>query len=180
MCRLTLLLAIGLLGCPTPVESEVSLKPTASAPSAPRVHTGPSGPKAGIIKGGDELQREIGALNKQGLALKDVVNRFVEQNTVNGFLTVDNSIGGTAVLGFVRFHDPVRKEAGKGYLVLTDFVTEDAEAGAFHVVAFWLKDTPSGYRVSAASVQGHPEKQGDRWVRIEHFEVSDATAPPLK
>ena len=180
MCRLTFLLAIGLLGCPTPVDSDVPSIPTAAAPQARQAHTGPSGAKPGVIKGGDELQREIGALNKRGVALKEVVTRFVEQNTEDGLLTVDNSLGGTAALGFVRFHDPVRKEAGKGYLVLSDFVAENAEPGAIYVVAFWLKDIPSGYQVTAASVQGRPEKQGDRWVRIEHYEVSDATAPPLK
>jgi hypothetical protein len=119
-------------------------------------------------------------LSKKGLAIKESVTRYVEKNSAGGLLTVDNGFGGTDTVRFVRYHDPVREKAGKGFVVLSDFVAPDAEAGAFYTVAFWLKQMPNGYRVTEVVMQGHPEKRGGEWVRIEHFEINDDVATPLK
>lgn len=182
MHRAILFLALGLIGCPTPVEeSPTAAAPTAAAPApAPGGKAGPPGPPPVVPKGGDQLQREIGALNKKGLALKASVTRYLEKNTSGGMLSLDDGFGGTDTLGWVRYHDPVREKPGKGYLVLSDFKKVDAEPGAFHVVAFWLKDMPTGYRVTEAIVQAHPVKRDGQWVRLDHFEINDEIAPPLK
>jgi len=179
MNRLSLLLALVLVGCPSPAETSSAPTPTAATP-ADQAQPVPPGPPAAVPKGGDQLQREIGALNKKGLAIKETVTRYVEKNAAGGLLTVDNSYGGTDTVSFVRYHDPVREKPGKGYIVLSDFVAPDAAPGAFHTVAFWLKEMPDGYRVTEVVMQGHPEKRDGEWVRMEHFQINDDIAPPLK
>ncbi len=174
---LHLLLVLGLAGCPTPAEDQ-SATPTVAQPT--QVDGQPGPPPAGVPKGGDQLQREIGALSKKGLAIKEAVTRHVEKNAAGGLLAVNDGFGGTDQVSFVRFHDPVREKAGKGYIVLSDFVAPDAEPGAFYTVAFWLKQMPQGYRVTEVVMQGHPEQRDGAWVRIEHFEMNDDVATPLK
>lgn len=180
MYLLTPLLALILTGCPTKVDSNSGTPGTAASPGPAPIASEMPGPPPGVPKGGDQLQREIGALSKTGLALKDSVTGYIERTAKSGLLTVGDGYDGTNTVSFVRFHDPVRQQAGRGYLVLGDFVEAGAEPGAFFTVAFWLKEMPKGYRVIEAVVQAHPAKRDGVWVRMEHFEVSDAVAPPVK
>jgi len=178
-----LMLVFGLAACPSPVEGpsdpSPTPTPTAAQPTGAKGMPGPP-PSGSVPKGGDQLQREIGALSKKGLAIKDAVTRYLEANSVNGLLKVDDSFGGTVQVSFVRYHDPVREKKGKGYIVLSDFVVPDAQAGAFYTVGFWLKDTAKGIRVTEIIMQGHPELRDGAWVRIDHFEMNDEIALPLQ
>ncbi len=185
-CVLHVFLLLGLTGCPTAVESPTGSNagpaptPTAAQPAGAPPQAGMPGPPPNVPKGGDQLQREIGALSKKGQAIKDSVTRHIEKNAAAGLLSVDNGFGGTDNVSFVRFHDPVRAMKDRGYVVLTDFVAPNAEPGAFYTVAFWLKDMPTGYRVTEVKTQSHPEKRDGTWVRMEHFQVNDDVATPVK
>ena len=137
MNRLVFVFALGLIGCPSPVES-TSATPSNAAGIAEgegnSTPSGPPGPPPPVPEDVAKLQKELGALNKKGLALKQAAARYIEQNTAGGMLAVDNGSGGTDTLEFVRFHDPVRNKPNQGYLVLSDFKAAGAAAEAFHTV----------------------------------------------
>jgi len=185
MCRaaVSALLTVALMGCPTTSVDDASRgSTTTAATSTPSAQPSPSpmakDPSAPI--GADEKQRRIGALNKKGIAIKKVVRSYIEKNSADGLLSVPNGPDKTESLKFHTFHDPVRQDAEGAYVVLADFAPVGGEPGGYFNLAFSLKDEGTSYAVTEVRIQSHPVKQGDNWVKTEHFPMHDGVAAPLK
>lgn len=196
-----MLLTIFALGCPQPVEGPVgAVQPTAEPPpnqqpqGAP-IANAPSGalppPNVGSSDQiqappgapgvpADQLQKAIGALNEDAMDIKAAILAYVQANGQNGSLTFDDGDGGTVTAQFVRTHDPVRFQEGKGYIGLSDFQAPNADPNAFYQLAFWLKKDAADFQVFEVDLQAFPAKRGGQWVRMELFTVNDTFAKPLQ
>ena len=128
----------------------------------------------------DQLQKAIGALNEDAMSVKAAILDYVKKNGQNGSLTFDNGDGGTVTAQFVRTHDPVRYQEGKGYIGLSDFQAPDADPNAFYQLAFWLKKEGTDVQVFEVDLQAFPALKGGQWVRMELFTVNDTFAKPLQ
>lgn len=185
MCRTLALviLPVLLIGCPEPVQTpQAPSGPSDAPPSAPDGVAGAPPPPQPGPPGipADQLQRELGALSKKGNAVKEAFEQYVVTNSVGGYVTIDNGEGQTIRGQWIRSHDPVRYQEGKGFVALADFQTPDMPDGVYHRVAFWARESGTGYEVFEVAVQGHPEKKGGTWVHIDQFPVDDTVAKPIK
>lgn len=194
-------LTILAMGCPQPVEGPVGAvqstaqppaneqaqgAPIANAPSGalPPPNVGSSdqlqAPPGAPGVPADQLQKAIGALNEDAMDVKAAILAYVQTNGQNGSLTFDNGDGGTVTAQFVRTHDPVRYQEGKGYIGLSDFQAPNADPNAFYQLAFWLKKDGNDFQVFEVDLQAFPAKRGGQWVRMELFTVNDSFAKPLQ
>ena len=128
----------------------------------------------------DQLQRAIGALNADAVAIKASILKYIEKNGKNGSLSFDDGQGGTVTAQFVRTHDPVRYKADKGYIGLSDFQAPNAAPNAFYQLAFWTKKSGNDFEVFEVDLQAFPANRGGEWVRMELFTVNDNFAKPLQ
>lgn len=128
----------------------------------------------------DQLQRAIGALNEDAIAVKASILDYVEKNGSNGSLTFDNGEGGTVTGQYVRTHDPIRYKEDKGYIALSDFQSADSDADAFYQLAFWAKKDGDKIEVFEVDLQAFPAQRNGEWVRLELFTVNDSYAKPLQ
>ena len=194
-------LTMFVLGCPQPVDGPSgAVQPTAAPPpnvqpqGAP-IGSAPSGalPPPGVGTSdqlqappgapgvpADQLQKAIGALNEDAVSVKAAILSYVQTNGQNGSLTFDNGDGGTVTAQFVRTHDPVRYQEGKGYIGLSDFQAPNADPNAFYQLAFWLNKEGDTFKVDKVDLQAFPAERGGQWVRMELFTVNDAFAKPLQ
>jgi hypothetical protein len=196
-----ILLTIFALGCPQPVEGPMgAVQPTVEPPANQQAQGGPinSAPSGALpppnvgssdqIKAppgldsvpADQLQKAIGALNGDAMDVKAAILAYVQENGQSGSLTFDNGDGGTVTAQFVRTHDPVRYQEGKGYIGLSDFQAPSADPDAFYQLAFWLKKDSDSFQVFEVDLQAFPAKRGGQWVRMELFTVNDTFAKPLQ
>jgi hypothetical protein len=189
------------MGCPEPIEGPMGAvqgtnpPPPNEAPMGASPGAAPSGalppPNVGtsdklVAPPGapgvpaDQLQRAIGALNQDALAVKQSILDYVEKNGSGGKLTFDDGQGGTVAGQYVRTHDPVRYKDGKGYIALSDFQVPGAAAEAFYQLAFWVKKDGDNVQVFEVDLQAFPAQRNGEWVRLELFTVNDSYAKPLQ
>ena len=189
-------LASLVMGCPQAIEGpKGAVQKTDAAPMGSGPGNAPSGapppPNVGTsdkLKGppgapsvpADQLQRAIGALNEDAIAVKTAILDYVEKNGSNGSLTFDNGEGGTVKAQYVRTHDPIRYKADKGYIALSDFQAADGDANAFYQLAFWAKKEGEKVEVFEVDLQAFPAQRNGEWVRLELFTVNDSYAKPLQ
>jgi hypothetical protein len=169
-----------------PANQQAQGAPIASAPSGalPPPNVGSSdqikAPPGMDGVPADQLQKAIGALNEDAMGVKAAILAYVQENGQSGSLTFDNGDGGTVKAQFVRTHDPVRYQEGKGYIGLSDFQAPSADPDAFYQLAFWLKKDVDTFQVFEVDLQAFPAKRGGEWVRMELFTVNDTFAKPLQ
>ena len=196
-----IVMSLFVAGCPQPVEGPMgAVQPTAAPPANQQPEGGPIAPApSGSLPPpnvgssdqlqappgapgvpADQLQKAIGALNEDAMDVKASILAYVQKNGQNGSLTFDNGDGGTVTAQFVRTHDPVRYQEGKGYIGLSDFQAADTDPNAFYQLAFWLKKEGDNFQVFEVDLQAFPAKRGGQWVRMELFTVNDAFATPLQ
>ena len=181
------------IGCPQAVEGPQGAvregappTPAANAPSGalppPNVGTSDKldAPPGMNEVPADQLQRAIGALNEDAVAIKASILTYLEKNGKNGSLSFDDGQGGTVTAQFVRTHDPIRYKSDKGYIGLSDFQASNAASNAFYQLAFWSKKTATGFEVFEVDLHAFPAKRGGEWVRMELFTVNDNFAKPLQ
>lgn len=189
------------MGCPEPEEGPVgAVQGTNPAPANEvPMGTGPEAAPSGALPPpnigtsdtmeappgapgvpADQLQRAIGALNEDALAVKAAILDYVKKNGTNGSLTFDDGQGGTVAGQYVRTHDPVRFKADKGYIALSDFQVPGAAAAAFYQLAFWAKKDGDKIEVFEVDLQAFPAQRNGEWVRLELFTVNDTYAKPLQ